>query len=683
MKHRRTFKSDYDGWRRKQLMEDNKMEEQNIKRLSKKLGLHNRKPRRDGTQKLPAWMRDSGLDYLFEYEKYDEKSSNAVSGEKIVGESKSNRKKSLNIFGQEPEESDDNVSGSEEMVVDSQDEDDLGSISEVDSEFEEEETVEDIKSNDVDKVELVDYSKKPEPKIENPNNEEVSVLRRSVRLILNCVSEAQMAKTISDLVALFSDRPRATVRKVLIEEIDILLAAFPLTRGQSVGWLQQELAACFVCTEARLHHIGDDSRLVAHFVEFFVSSKLPASTMGLKESEGGALASRHRFSSEQPAITGDLIMDLLEEFLKLGDLLALQIAHQIVKPISSILRREMHERCNKFLNSVKVMMSALDVEDLEKSVELEGIVSNLSSKHSKEPALSSADHFFKSIKNWNKGTTFPKELRLPLRLEELQNVKKGKGRWWAVGSAFSGDALKSSDPLATATNLTISSKKTVVLTPMLQEVAHRLGLITPMRQQLFAVLVSTPGGPDSTATALLEAVSSSGGGCGAGSKGSEHREREVVQIVIHCLVSEQPFNRFYTRVLGALLNHHRRFAMMVRCAFWDVMSKQELTKEAKCNAGKAIGILASVYDFPLTLLKKFNFGDESDANVGLLSSLVTELTSTAFKKTLEKFARVASDNPKLGRNLRIFIRRLSKTHPDEACRSYLTKLFSDLRDLFP
>lgn len=130
----------------------------------------------------------------------------------------------MNIFGQESEESDDDVSGSEEMDVDSQDEDDLDAISEVDSEFEEEEIVEDIKSDDDDKVELVDDSKKPEPEIEKPNNEEVSVLRRSIRLILNCVSEAQMAKTISELVALFSDRPRATVRQVLIEEIDILLA---------------------------------------------------------------------------------------------------------------------------------------------------------------------------------------------------------------------------------------------------------------------------------------------------------------------------------------------------------------------------------------------------------------------------------------------------------------------------
>ena len=135
--------------------------------------------------------------------------------------------------------------------------------------------------------------------------------------------------------------------------------------------------------------------------------------------------------------------------------------------------------------------------------------------------------------------------------------------------------------------------------------------------------------------------------------------------------------------------------MMVRCAFWDIMGKEELTKEAKSNAGKAIGILAAVYNFPLTVLKvkifisyspflqKFNFGDESEANVALLSAVVTQLTTTEYKKTLEKFAYVASNNAKLGRNLRIFMRRLSKNHPDEACRVYLARLASDLRDLFP
>ena len=57
-----------------------------------------------------------------------------------------------------------------------------------------------------------------------PEDDEMLLsLRRSIRRLLNCVSEAQMSKTVADLVNLFSDKPRATVRKILIEEIDVLL----------------------------------------------------------------------------------------------------------------------------------------------------------------------------------------------------------------------------------------------------------------------------------------------------------------------------------------------------------------------------------------------------------------------------------------------------------------------------
>ncbi|EUB59606.1 WD repeat-containing protein 44 [Echinococcus granulosus] len=562
--------------RRKQLLEDNIKEDKTIKRLTKKLGLNRRKPRKSGVEKQPAWMRDSGLDYLLDFEKHNSSPAKEVLGSGILGEprTKLRRKESRDIYGQDVDDSD-------------------GST-EADAPIEPEEKVFDFgKAGGEDKEvnEIVDINGgtklKKDTKIEEKENkiaqitpsgdeETIVMLRRSIRRLLNCVSEAQMTKTISELADLFSDRPCATVRRVLIEEIDILLGSFPLNRDQSVGWLQQELAACFTSTQARLDHSGQDSRLVVHFAEFFVSSRLPTVvTLDSLQDSGGALASRCLFIAylyRFGGLTGDLIMDCVEEFTKSGDLLGLQIAHQMVKPVSSVLRRELHERCSQLVNAVKATLATLDPSDFEKT--------------------------------------------------------------------GSGEAT-------------------------LAAVATRLGLITPIRQQLFRVLVSTPGGPESTASALVLAAGTSGGG----GRATEHREREMVQIVMHCLVSEQPFNRFYTRVLGALLNHHRRFAIMVRCAFWDVMAKEEMTKESKTNAGKAIGILAAVYDFPLTMLKKFNFGDDSEPNVALLSAVVTELTTTAFRKTLEKFAYVASKSPKLGRNLRIFMRRLCKSHPDEAHRA--------------
>ncbi|VDN42306.1 unnamed protein product [Dibothriocephalus latus] len=140
-------------------------------------------------------------------------------------------------------------------------------------------------------------------------------------------------------------------------------------------------------------------------------------------------------------ITGDLIIDIVEEFLDSGQLLAMQAAHQMLKPISSVIRKELVQRCQGLQVKTKGLLSQLDQQEIDKISESESIVACLSEKRSQEPALSNADHFVKMMRTWNKGISFPKEARLPLHLEELRNPND-KGRWWLVGSAFHGEALK-------------------------------------------------------------------------------------------------------------------------------------------------------------------------------------------------------------------------------------------------
>ena len=92
--------------RKKQLIEDNEREDQTIKKLTKKLGLRNRKPRKDGIKKDPTWMRDSGLDCMYCYfsilifldllnfEKYGQNSDKEDHGGGILGETTAKPKKS-------------------------------------------------------------------------------------------------------------------------------------------------------------------------------------------------------------------------------------------------------------------------------------------------------------------------------------------------------------------------------------------------------------------------------------------------------------------------------------------------------------------------------------------------------------------------------------------------------------
>lgn len=92
-----------------------------------------------------------------------------------------------------------------------------------------------------------------------------------------------------------------------------------------------------------------------------------------------------------------------------------------------------------------------------------------------------------------------------------------------------------------------------------------LGLRTDSRQRAFSVLVNTPGGPDATCLALLrfcttvDCSTSNSHGTSAVSS----REREVINIVLHCVMAELPFNRFYPRILGSMLNQHRRFLVII------------------------------------------------------------------------------------------------------------------------
>nr|VZI20580.1 unnamed protein product [Spirometra erinaceieuropaei] len=669
MRNQRTKKRlTYTDRRKQQLLADNEKEKAVIKKLSKKLGL-NRRKKKDGTSKQPAWMRDSGLEYLLGFNKYaSDHEEQSVEGNSL-GVRKSTKQSQHNIYGQDSEV--DDVDAEESM--DTSDEDsfaeDLAAPNPPSTNLR---NGEEAKESSLS----LETSKAHSAEEDSPSN--WTALRKNIRRLLNCVSEAQMSRAISDITSVFADNPRGIVRSILIEEVDVLLKSFPFSRSQSVGWLQQELAACFLSIQARLDQAGQGAHLVAHIAEYIVGNipQLQPSAPIPDGLDGGLLASRAVFLSylyRFGGITGDLIFDLVDEFVNSGQLMAMQAAHQMLKPISSVIRKELVQRCQEIHAKVKGLLSQPDQQEFDKVSELESILTCLSEKRSQEPALSSADHFVKMMRTWNKGISFPKEARLPLHLVELRNPSE-KGRWWLVGSAFHGEALKGQ-----SNNEGVSSRvpDASVLTKELADAADRLGLITPLRRQLFALLMSTPGGPDSTAAALLRASG------GDKKSSAEHREREVVHVVLHCLISEQPFNRFYPRVLGGLLNHQRQFGLLIRCAFWDVMSKENLTREAKSNIGKAIGMLAVVYDFSLVVLKKFNFGDASVANTSLLSAVLREFTGSSFGKTLQKFAHFANAYPKVGRNLRIFMRKLSSTCDDEAFRAFLSKLASELRDLVP
>ncbi|CAH8649917.1 unnamed protein product [Schistosoma mattheei] len=279
------------------------------------------------------------------------------------------------------------------------------------------------------------------------------------------------------------------------------------------------------------------------------------------------------------------------------------------------------------------------------------------------------------------GLSVTDDMCLTVGLEDLLNASS-TGRWWLIGSAVNRlvndiSSVKSKD----------DEKSKLSLNPELVAVAEKLGLRTTSRQLTFSILVSTPGGPDATASALLKSCHTSANSPGvqlvAGSIAG--REREMIHILLHCVMSEMPFNRFYPRVLGGILNCHRRFLMMIKCGFWDILNNTNLTVKAKSNAGQALGLLCLVYNFPLTVLKNYNFGDTSEGNIAFLQYTIMELCTGEYQNVLAKLLQLSAYT-RLCRNCRIFMRKhlinemVADDKFDSNLKAIVTKLVSDMRE---
>ncbi|CAH8546278.1 unnamed protein product [Dicrocoelium dendriticum] len=612
----------YDETRKQLLLEDNINEEKAINQLTKRLKIK----RKDSTN--PLWIHQCGFDYLLDFEKdlHDPASQKQSAG--VLGEI-GGKKKSVDLYGQTNNSTEaDNKAKTlrkKRKIV----------ASEADSPFE----------GDA----LTGIESTPEMSLTDSS----TILRRTIRGWLNRLSEAHMQRVIMELTSLFTEHPRAVVRTVLIEELGVILEASPIDPHSNTGWLHQELAVCVACIHASLHTKLQHDNLIAQLTESLLDKLFP---------EHNLLDSSNVVAS---------IALFLAYLFRFGgnNLSCAKAAHVVCTAVGVNLRKANISLTHELVDLATKRLIALNAQRMDEICELEGIIQLLSAKHSKEECVVRATRLKKMMHSWVKGGTFTEGMCLSVSLDDFRRGES-KGRWWLVGSARQNETdcpplrgLEQSD-----SSLRHDSEADQLrLSPEVETAAATLGLKTVARRTLLNILLSTPGGPEATANAL------------AATCRERSQEREMIQIVLHCLMAEEPFNRFYARVLGSFLSSHRKFLMMVKCAFWDVMKKVDLSVNAKANAGRALGLLASVYDLPLTVLKNFNFGDKSDGNISFLRHVFVELCTGEYQKVLTKLSQL-NCYTRLCHNCRIFMRKHFGSDPNENLKAFIMKLVSDLRE---
>lgn len=140
--------------------------------------------------------------------------------------------------------------------------------------------------------------------------------------------------------------------------------------------------------------------------------------------------------------------------------------------------------------------------------------------------------------------------------EDFMNIPE-RGRWWLVGSTWTGNSTSAKESAGTskeqelAGGLTVRGEEAELL-----ELARKQRMNTAVRRSVFVALMGAAD-PDSAVERLLK----------LNLKGSA--EREIVRVLVDCCGQESVFNPFYAVVGRKLCEEKPSFKFTFQLSLWD------------------------------------------------------------------------------------------------------------------
>ncbi|XP_061660949.1 nucleolar MIF4G domain-containing protein 1 [Syngnathoides biaculeatus] len=229
------------------------------------------------------------------------------------------------------------------------------------------------------------------------------------------------------------------------------------------------------------------------------------------------------------------------------------------------------------------------------------------------------------------------DMKLRVSLDNLLSAEQ-VGRWWIVGSSWSGAPMISEQE--------DKSDFQGQFTAKVLELARKQRMNTDVRRNIFCVLMTSEDYMDAFQKLLRMGL-------------KDKQEREIVHVLMDCCLQEKTFNGFYAVLGEKFCTHDRRFQMTFQFNLWDKF--RELSNLPARNFNNLIQLVTRLLQnkcLSLSLLKAIEFGELDKPKVRFLRQVLTRLlTDTEPEDLVSIFARI-SGIPQLGmlrEGLKLFI----------------------------
>ncbi|XP_004081162.1 nucleolar MIF4G domain-containing protein 1 [Oryzias latipes] len=650
------------------LLEANEQEDREIKKLERFLGLNKRKNKKT----LPQSFVTDGLDYILGVLDSGSAAAGMYRGDDDDDDMEMAKENFEKLEESDTQQSEEDEKAEDEMaseVSENDDDDDDDDKEEDDMEEDEEEDVregsdelmESDAADEENKEESEDEDQSDEkappslkseavttepgkyvpPQLRNAGDDkrkaELEKLRRNIKGLLNRLSEPNMGFVCSQLNELFMNYSRKDMNDTLTE---VLLAACV-----TPTLMPDRLVTEHVLLVSILHHsVGLE--VGAHFLETVVRrfDEVYKSSSEGKECDNlvAIVAHLYNFQVVHSTLIFDILKLLLGSFLEKDIELILFVLKNVgfalrkddplaLKELISEAQRKANDTKSKFQDQTRVRfmletMLALKNNDIRK---IPG--------YDPEPV----ERLKKLQRTLIHRSSGGSDVKLRVSLENLLAAEQ-VGRWWIVGSSWSGVPMigKQEDPTAkhSSTEGWFSAK--------VLELARKQRMNTEVRRNIFCVLMTSEDYLDAFEKLLRMGL-------------KDKQEREIVHVLMDCCLQEKTFNGFYAVLGEKFCSHDRRFQMTFQFSLWDKF--RELPNLSSSTFNNLVQLVTHFLQrkcLSLSILKVIEFGELDKPTVRFLRQVLTKLLKDTDPEDLAAIFGRISGIPQLAmlrEGLKLFI----------------------------
>ncbi|XP_034985599.2 nucleolar MIF4G domain-containing protein 1 [Zootoca vivipara] len=469
------------------------------------------------------------------------------------------------------------------------------------------------------------HMRRSEETIDAPKREELERLRKTLKGLINRLSEPNLASISGQLEELYMGNSRKDMNETLT---DILISACVTESAMPSRLVMEHVLLVSILHRTVGIEVG------AHFLETVVRKfdEVYKSEAEGKECENLLILIAHLYNFY--VVHSLLIFDILKKLVSTFSEKDIELILLLLKNVGFSLRKDDALALKELITEAQKKANAVGKQFQDQSRVCFMLETMLALKNNDMRKIPGYDpepvEKLRKLQRTLTHNSSGKDAQVRVSLESLLTAEQ-VGRWWIVGSSWTGAPMIDSTSNQIQPILPVGKVSSKIL-----ELARKQRMNTDIRRNIFCILMTSEDFLDAFEKLLKLRL-------------KDQQEREIVHVLIDCCLQEKTYNPFYAYLSAKFCEYEKRFQMTFQFSMWDkIRDLRNLSTTALSNLVNLLAHLLKTKSLSLTVFKVIEFSELDKPKVHFLRQVLSALFLKTDPEELNHIFGKLADNPKLG-----------------------------------